>query len=310
MVILITTPRVERANEWRDLLVARMPGADVRVWPEVGDPAQVDVVLSWKAPAGVMAQLPNLRLVCSLGMGVDHVLNDPGVSPHVPIVRLVDPNMIDQMSEYVVYGVLHYHRRFDVYDRFQRERRWEELPLPHTASRHVGVLGLGTIGTPCARRLLALGFSVSGWSRSPRREPGIRCHHGAEGLQPFLANCEILVCVLPLTASTAGIVDARLLAQLPRGAYLINVARGGLVDEEALLAALDAGQLAGAMLDVTQVEPLPQDHPLWRHPAVRITPHIAGLTNAPTAIATIVENLRRWQTGEPLLHLVERARGY
>jgi len=310
VVILIVTPRIERAIEWRDLLVARMPGVQVRVWPEVGDPAQVDVVLSWKAPAGVMATLPNLRLVCSLGMGVDHVLNDPGVPPHVPIVRLVDPNMIDQMSEYVVYGVLHYHRRFDVYDRFQRERRWEELPLPDTASRRVGVLGLGTIGTPCARRLLALGFSVSGWSRTPRSEPGIRCHHGAEGLRPFLADCEILVCVLPLTASTAGIVDARLLCQLPRGAYLINVARGGLVDEEALLAALDVGQLAGAMLDVTQVEPLPQEHPLWKHPAVRITPHIAGLTNAPTAIVTIVENLRRWQAGETLLHLVERARGY
>jgi glyoxylate/hydroxypyruvate reductase A len=310
VVILLVTPRVEKALEWRELLAARLPGVELRVWPEVGDAAQVEIALAWKAPPGVLASLPSLRLICSLGMGVDHLLDDATVPRDVPIARLVDPNMVAQMSEYVLYAVLHFHRRFDVYDRFQREQRWEELPLPDTAKRRVGILGLGTIGTECARRLLALGFDVAGWSRSSRTVAGVETFAGPGGLDAFLGRCDILVSVLPLTSATAGIVNEAALARLPEGASFVNVARGGLVVEADLLAALDSGRLAGAMLDVTQAEPLPVQHPLWRHPRVRITPHIAGLTNPPTAVGPIVENLLRLRDGLPLLHLVERARGY
>ena len=310
MVILLVTSHAGQAQIWRSELVKRLPDVELRVYPQLGDPAAIEVALAWKAPHGVLASLPQLRLICSLGMGLDHLLDDPTLPADVPIVRLVDPNMVQQMSEYALYAVLHFHRRFDVYARFQVERRWEELPLPHTERRHVGVMGLGEIGADCARKLAALGFQVSGWSRSARQVRGIRCFGGDSGLPAFLSASEILVVVLPLTAATAGIVNARTIASMPRGAYVVNIARGALVVEEDLLAALDSGQLAGAMLDVTQTEPLPQSHALWRHPNARITPHIAGLTNPYTAIEPIVDNIRRLRSGASLQHLVDRRRGY
>jgi len=310
LVAVLITPQADQAEEWRRLLSAQADDVDVRVYPDVGDPVAVDVALAWKAPYGVLAGFANLKLICSLGMGVDHLLHDPDLPPHVPVARLVDPNMIEQMSEYVLYGVLHFHRRFDVYERFQRDMLWQELPLPHTARRRVGIMGLGAIGLDCARRVAALGFPVGGWSRSPKEAGRIDSFVGMGQLDAFLARTDILVSVLPLTAETAGIINARSLSRLPHGAYFVNVARGGLVVEADLVKALDSGQLEGALLDVTQTEPLPGDSVLWSHPKVRLTPHIAGLTNPETAVATVVENLRRLREGRPMLHLVERTRGY
>lgn len=310
MVILLVTSHAGQAEIWRSELLKRLPDVSLRVYPQIGDPAEIEVALAWKAPHGVLASLPRLRLICSLGMGLDHLLDDPSLPLDVPIVRLVDPNMVQQMSEYALYAVLHFHRRFDVYERFQRTRHWEELPLPHTERRHVGVMGLGEIGADCALKLAALGFQVSGWSRSARALQGIRCFSGESGLATFMATAEILVVVLPLTSATAGVVNAKTIARMPRGAYVVNIARGALVVEQDLLAALDAGQLAGAMLDVTQTEPLPANHPLWAHPNVRITPHIAGLTNPYTSIEPIADNIRRLRSGAPLQHLVDRRRGY
>jgi len=276
----------------------------------VWDVERVDVALAWKAPEGVLATLPGLRLICSLGMGVDHLLDDATLPKDVPIARLVDPNMVGQMSEYAVYSVLHFHRRFDVYERHQREHKWEDLPLPHTEQRRVGVMGLGEIGSDCARRVASFGFQVAGWSRTQKSIPGVRCFSGAETLAEFLARSEIVVVTLPLTAATAGILNARTMALMPRGAFIVNLARGGLVDEGELVAALDSGQLGGAMLDVTQFEPLPAASPLWGHPRVKLTPHIAGLTNPETAIEPIADNIRRLLAGQPLLNLVDVQRGY
>lgn len=310
MVVLLLTPRSDQAELWRRLLSAALDGIDFRVHPNIGDPAHIDAVLAWKPPHGVLATLSRLKLICSLGMGVDHLLADPLLPQDVPIARLVDPNMIEQMSEYVLYAALHFHRGFDVYQRFQSERRWEELPLPHTAMRRIGIMGLGAIGTDCARRLAGLGFSVRGWSRTPKALKGVRSFSGRHQLAEFLGETDILVSVLPLTRQTARIVDARLFAELPPGASFINVARGELVVEDDLLAALDCGRLAGAMLDVTVSEPLAAASPLWAHPKVRITPHIAGLTNPVTAVEPIAENLRRLRAGLPLRDLVDRIRGY
>lgn len=310
MVVVLVTPRAEQAEIWRAGLTRLLGEIEFRVYPDVGNPAEVDVALAWKAPHGSLASFPNLKLICSLGMGVDHLLDDPLLPDGVPIARLVDGNMVDQMSEFVLYGILHFHRRFDVYGRFQRERRWEELPLPHTALRRVGIMGIGEIGADCARKVAALGFPVRGWSRTKKSIPGVTCHAGEEGLLAFLRDTDILVSVLPLTAETRGIVNARTLAQLPNGAYFINVARGGLVVEEELLAALDSGCLEGALLDVTGVEPLPATSPLWSHPKVVLTPHIAGLTNPETAVHPIADNIRRVAEGRPVLNMVERARGY
>jgi len=310
VVVLLLTPRAAEADVWKEGLQALLPDVDFRVYPGMGDIGDIEVALAWKAPHGILATLPNLRLICSLGMGVDHLLTDPQLPAGVHIARLVDPNMIEQMSEYVLYGVLYFHRRFDVYARFQRARTWEELPLPHTAQRRVGIMGLGEIGTDCARKVAALGFPVKGWSRTPKTIEGIDCYAGAGALDAFLAQTDILVTILPLTAETTNVIDAATLARLPRGACFINVARGGLVVERDLIAALDSGQLGGAILDVTQVEPLPADDPLWLHPKVHITPHIAGLTNPITAVHPIAENIRRLASGRPLLHLVARERGY
>jgi len=308
--VVLVTPRMEEADLWRQLLASRIPDLDFRAYPEIGDLARADVALAWKAPAGALVSLPGLGLICSLGMGVDHLLKDETLPRGVPIVRLVDANMVDQMSEYAVYAVLHFHRRFDVYERYQRERRWQELPLPHTARRRVGVMGLGAIGSDCARRIAAFGFQVSGWSRTPKSIDGVACLHGDAALADFLASAEILVVTLPLTRATAGILNARTFAQLPRGASVVNLARGGLIDEGDLVDALDAGQLSGAFLDVTQHEPLPQESPLWSHARVKLTPHIAGLTNPETAVEPIAENIRRWRAGLPLNDLVDLRLGY
>jgi glyoxylate/hydroxypyruvate reductase A len=310
MVVLLVTPRLEEADIWRRGLSELLPDVDFRVHPDVGDPAAIDVALAWRAPHGILAGLRNLRLICSLGMGVDHLLQDPTLPDGVPIARLVDPNMIEQMSEYVLYAALHFHRWFDRYERFQRERRWQELPLPHTALRRIGIMGLGEIGLDCARKTAALGFPVNGWSSSRKSILGVQSFAGMRELEAFLAQTDILVTILPLTSKTRGIVDARSLACLPRGACFVNVARGGLVVEGDLLQALDSGHLEGAMLDVVEVEPLPEQSPLWTHPKVKITPHIAGLTNPVTAVRPIADNIRRLAAGEAVLNLVDRGRGY
>ena len=309
-VVLLVTPRTDEAGDWGRLLRQRIPGVDFRVHPDGGNPADIEVALAWKPPHGLLARLPALKLICSLGMGVDHLLEDPQLPRTVPLARLVDRNMAEQISEYALYAALHFHRRFDVYERFQRTGRWQELPLPHTAARRVGVMGLGVIGEDCARKVRALGFRVLGWSRTPKRIDGIRCFDGPGQLAQFLGETEILLLALPLTPQTAGILNARSLRSLPSGCYVVNVARGGLIVEADLLQALDAGHVAGAFLDVTEHEPLPPGHPLWTHPNVRITPHIAGLTNPQTAIEPIAENIRRLSAGEPLLDLVDLARGY
>jgi glyoxylate/hydroxypyruvate reductase A len=310
MIVLLVTARGEEAETWRRVLHAHLPDIELRVYPQIGDPAEIDVAMAWKAPHGVLTGLPRLKLICSLGMGVDHLLEDPSLPANVPIARLVDPQLVEQMSEYALYGVLHFHRRFDVYERFQRARCWQELPLPHTSLRRVGVMGLGEIGADCARKIAALGFPVSGWSRSAKVLPDVKCHCGSDGLAEFLAQTDILLAVLPLTPATMGIINARTLSLMPRGSYLVNIARGGLVDEQDLLAALESGQLEGALLDVTATEPPRNDHHFWLHPRVRLTPHIAGLTNPDTAAEPIAANIRRLMAGEPLLHLVDRQRGY
>jgi glyoxylate/hydroxypyruvate reductase len=308
--VLLVSPRLDEAAEWGRLLRSRIPELDFRVYPQAGNADDIEVALAWKPPPGALARFARLRLICSLGMGVDHLLQDPQLPRSVPVARLVDRNMVEQMSEYALYCVLHFHRRFDVYERLQRGHCWEELPLPHTAARRVGVMGLGVIGEDCARKLAALGFQVSGWSRTEKHIDSVRCFYGRDQLAAFLGTAEIVVLALPLTPDTARILDAHALGLLPRGCYVVNIARGSLIVEADLLEALDAGHVAGAFLDVVEREPLPAESPLWSHPGIRVTPHIAGLTNPQTAIEPIAENIRRLRSGRPLLDLVDVDRGY
>jgi glyoxylate/hydroxypyruvate reductase A len=297
------------AEAWRAALLAEIPELDFRIWPEVGDPAAIDLALVWQPPPGELARYPNLRAILSLGAGIDGLLAQQGL-PDVPIARMVDPSFTRTMTEYVVLATLRHHRQFDHFEREQRAARWSYAFPPQAADRRVGVMGLGVLGSAAAASLAAHGFPVAGWSREMRQLPGIESFAGRAGLPAFLARTDILVCLLPLTRDTAGILNAATFAGLPRGACLINVARGAHLVEADLIAALDSGQLAGATLDVFREEPLPAANPLWRHPKVLITPHIASYASPRTAAAGVAANIRRARAGQPLLHQVDRARGY
>lgn len=297
-------------SAWVDAMRAQMPDLTIRVWPDCPDPAAVDYALAWKPPPGVLAGLPNLKVIFSLGAGVDALLADPTL-PDLPLVRMVDISLTEGMTEFVCQQVLYWHRDAHRFLSQQRERDWRKpAEMPLARERRVSILGLGVLGTDAASALKALRFDVAGWSRSPRSVPGIACHHGADGLRSLLARTEILVCLLPLTAETEGMLNADLFARLPCGAVVINAARGRILVEEDLLSALDSGHLSGASLDVFQTEPLPPDHPLWSHGRVVVTPHIAALTQPRTATGQVATGIRRHQAGEPLTDLVDRSRGY
>ncbi len=301
---------VDSAARWRAQLQQLTKELDVRVWPEIGDRADIRYALVWRPEPGLLASLPNLELILSLGAGVDHLLGDRHLPRHLSIVRLVDPHMTAAMSEYVALQVLRLHRG-DLDYRAQQERRdWRERDQKNAADRRVGILGFGELGQDAAGKLRALGFDVAGWSRSEKTVAGIECHAGAAGLPRLLARSEILVCLLPLTAETEGILNARALASLPRGAALVNAARGAHLVEEDLLAALASGQISAAVLDVFREEPLPADHPFWHHPRILVTPHVAAFTNPATAAPIILDNIRRFEAGQPLLNRVDPARGY
>ena len=307
---LLFRSTVDSAARWRAQLTRLTQQLDIRVWPEIGNPAEIDYALVWRPEPGFLASLPNLKLILSLGAGVDHLLGDPLLPRHLPIVRLVDPHLTHAMSEYVVLQVLRLHRRDLEYRAQQEAGIWRELDQPNAFERRVGILGLGELGQDAAKKLAALGFDVAGWSRSERTIAGVRCHAGVPGLPPLLGRSEILVCLLPLTAETEGILNARNLALLPRGAALVNAARGAHLVEEDLLAALASGHISAAVLDVVREEPLRAGHPFWRHPHIVITPHVAAFTNPPTAAPIILDNIRRFEDGRPLLNRVDPARGY
>lgn len=307
---LLCKGELDNWPHWKQALESRMPELDVQIWPDMRDPQKIEYVVIWTPVDDILQSLPNLKVIFSLGAGVDHLLQQQGMRLDLPIVRMVDPALTEGVSEYVLFHVLRYHRRMPEYDALQRERRWRQLRQISPQERKVGIMGLGVIGADVAVKLAALGFDVAGWSRISGGTLGIECFQGQEQLTPFLARTEILICLLPLTAETDGIINRQTLAALPQGAYLINAARGGHVVENDLLAALDSGHIAGATLDVFASEPLPEDHPFWDHPKVTVTPHIASLTNPSTASAQIIDNIRRHQRGEPFTDLVNVKRGY
>lgn len=300
----------DSADEWRTALTERIPDLDFRVWPEVGDPSDIGFALVWKVPAGAFDGLPNLKAVCSLGQGVDHLFTDPHFPKGPHVLRIVDPWMGRAMAEWVLLQVLRFHRQGPAYERFQRERRWVKLPAPETSTRRVGLLGLGALGAEAATTIAALGFDVAGWSRSRKSIEGVASYAGAEQLDAFLARTDILCCLLPLTPETTDLIDAKLLAKLPEGAFVVNSGRGAHLVEEALLAALDNGHIAGAALDVFRVEPLPEGHPFWAHPKVQVWPHVSAQTNAESGADQVAENIRRVFAGETPFNTVNPERQY
>jgi len=303
------------AAVWVEHLRRNLPGRSIRCWPDdVGDPAEVAYICAWKAPPGALGRFPNARVVFSLGAGVDHILADPAL-PKLPLVRIVDADLTQRMTEYVTLHTLMIHRRQRAYDAQQKARVWHELAQPAARDVAVGIMGLGVLGKDAAEVLRRIGFRVAGWSRSPKTIAGIETFYGAAGLDAFLARTEILIALLPLTAATRGIVALPLLRKLNRdgalgGAHLINAGRGGLQIDADILMALDQGVLASATLDVFPTEPLPNDSALWTHPRVTITPHNAAWSNPAALAEGIARQIARFEAGQPLEGLVDTATGY
>lgn len=297
------------SEPWRDALAEELPWLAFRRSDEQGDDASVRYALVWNPPAGFFARFPNLELVINLGAGVD-ALVARGDLPSVPIIRISDPDMSRMMASFVLFAVLRHARDIPLLEQAQRRRTWQFLPPRVAEDITVGILGLGELGGAAAVELLRHGFRVQGWSRTPRTQPGVRCVSGDAALDDFLATSEILVVMLPLTPQTRQLLDASRLARLPFGAKFINVARGAIVDEDALIAALRSGHIAQATLDVFAVEPLPEDSPLWAMENVLITPHLASVAIPRSAAAQVAANIRWARAGEPLQNQVDPARGY
>ncbi|WP_111413993.1 2-hydroxyacid dehydrogenase [Billgrantia lactosivorans] len=296
---------IDDIEAWRDALAERLPEAEIVT---ADDPAErrrdADYLAVWKPPEALLAEQSRARGIVNLGAGVDALLNNPARPAGVPIVKLRDAGMAELIGDYVRYGVLHFQRDFDRYRRQQARREWREHSLSDKRDWPVGVLGLGAIGAKVAAMVAADGYPVHGWSRSPKALEGVTCHHGKAGLNELLGRVRTLVLLLPGTRSTRHLIDAEALAALPEGASLINPGRGSLIDEAALLEALGEGEregrLRGALLDAFAEEPLPEGSPLWPHPRVWVTPHMAGPTPLLDAVDQVVEAIRAFEAGESI----------
>ena len=300
----------DSAEPWREAFARELPRIPFRAWPDSGSPEDVRYALVWKPPRGFLVQFPNLRAILALGAGVDPIPSDPTLPKGVPLLRLVDVGFPAQMAEYAMHAVLRFQRRMAELEALQRQVRWNQLDPYFIRDFPVGVMGLGVIGAVVAQRLAAAGYAVAGWARSPKKLDGVEVFAGSENFRKFLSRSRVVVNVLPLTPQTENILDAAAFAAIPRGGYVVNVGRGAHVVDLDLIAALDSGQLEGAMLDVFREEPLPSSHPFWRHPKVVVTPHVAAPTIASEVQAQVIENIRRLERGESPLGLVDRDRGY
>lgn len=280
------------------------------IYPDIPEPASVEMAVLWKQPAGLLQQFPNLQLVSSLGAGVEHILSDPALPPQARITRIVDEALTVSMRNYVLMCILNRHKQTHLLAEQQRERRWKK-PDPIEIPLRIGILGMGELGGDIARTLAGLGFETWAYSRTPRHIDGVHCCSASE-LSPadFVARVNTLVCLLPRTSVTEGILNYDLFRHLPPGSALINVARGAHVVEEDLLRAFEDGFLQEAFLDVFREEPLPVTHPFWTHPGIHITPHIASVTRLDNAARIVADNYRRLRAGKDLLFEVGRERGY
>ncbi|MEQ6204624.1 glyoxylate/hydroxypyruvate reductase A [Sulfitobacter sp. HNIBRBA2951] len=309
MINVLFAARTERWETYEAPLRTALAraGIDAHLAQDI-TPAEVDyIVYAPNSDLQDFTPYTRAKAVLNLWAGVEQVTGNKTL--RIPLARMVDHGLTTGMAEWVTGHVMRYHLGMDAHI-VNPSHAWAPETPPLAAQREVAILGLGALGTACAQMLLGLGFRVTGWSRSPKDVAGVTCLHGDDGLAQALKRAEIAVTLLPDTAATTNLLNADTLAQMPKGAYLINPGRGPLIDDDALLAALDAGQIAHATLDVFRTEPLPQGHPYWAHPRVTVTPHIAAETRASTASETIVENIRRGEAGVPFINLVDRELGY
>jgi len=308
MILYAADP--EEWPAWRNALMALDPALELHAWEECRNPAEVDFLIVADRVPGDLSMFHRLKAVQSTWAGVNRLLQDPQLPTHVPIAKMVDAGLSASMSEYIVFHVLDRLRDGQVLRQAQEQGVWRDMKKRRPRDLPVGILGLGTLGQDVACKLVDLGFPVHGWSQSAKKLDSVACFSGRAQLPDFLKRCSILICLLPLTPDTQNIIDAALLLNVPSGAVLINAARGAHLVEADLLAALASGRLAHAILDVFREEPLPPEHPFWTHPQITVSPHVAAITRPGSGAADILENYRRACQGRPLLHQVDRGRGY
>jgi glyoxylate/hydroxypyruvate reductase len=299
---------------WVAAMHKAAPNLDVRVWPNLGTLEDIEYAAAWLPPPDVLSNLPNLKLICSLGAGVDAILNDPTLPKHVPIVRVNDPDLTNRMSEYIVMHVLMHHRQQRRIDANQKLGVWDSFPTHAAKAITVGIMGMGVLGADAARKLCMMGFNVLGWSRTRKVVEGVECFSEAE-LDKFLSRTDILVSLLPATAETDGILNRALFQKLSRrgpfsAPILINAGRGRQQNEDDIVTCLNNGELYTATLDVFRNEPLPSSSPLWGQTKLTITPHAAADSDPETICKYVFEQIQRHQKGHDLHNLVDRNRGY
>jgi glyoxylate/hydroxypyruvate reductase A len=307
MRILLQMPG-RAIDKWRAELARALPAAEIALWPDA--PAAIDYALVWRPPPELFARIGTVKAIFNLGAGVDALLTLPTLPAEVPVVRLEDAGMAEQMVEYVMLTVLRAYRESDAYRAQQLERHWQPRPRFAKAEFGVGILGLGVLGRAIAAALVSAGFPVAGYCRSAKVAPGVATFAERAALPAFLARSRVLVCLLPSTPVTRGILDRTTLAALPSGAHVINIARGDLIIDEDLIALLDAGHLASATLDVFREEPLPAGHPFWHHPQITVTPHVSAVTLIAESVAQVTAKIHCVEAGETVTGVVDRVHGY
>lgn len=295
---------------WKEALLREDPNLDIEIWPDVTSNEQVQFVVCWNQPSNVLNQYPNLKAVSSLGAGVDHILTDDALPADVTICRVISPSLVQQMKEYVLNAVLNYQRNTLRYAYQKQKGEWKPLSHKSPEDCAVGIMGLGALGQPTARLLASLGYAVNGWAKSPKSIPGVQGFSDNREFKKFLEQTQILVCMLPLTEKTQGILDLETFKGLRHPAYLINVARGKHLVEEDLIYALDKEWLDGACLDVFTEEPLPERHAFWNRPNIMLTPHVSSLTSPDEVARQIADNYKRALSGMALIHEADRRKGY
>lgn len=308
MSILVVSPGRD-PKVWVRELRLQLPDHDVYAWAEdlQIDKGKVDFAVSWKHPFGLYKEYPNLKVISSMGAGVDHITGDPDLPEDIIVTRIVDEQLTVDMSAFVLALIMSYLKNISFH---HCNDSWEPKKYLRVEDAHVGILGLGTLGGGLAKVLLKNNFKVSGWANSEKKMEGVTTYHGNSQLTEFLKNVNILVCLLPLTPQTDSILNRDLFQKLPKGAYVINVARGEHLVEEDLLQMVQEGHLSGASLDVFRKEPLPQEHPFWQEPKIRITPHIASITDPRKVVPQVADNYRRLKEGNELKNIVPREKGY
>lgn len=307
-ILIYITDR--KTDSLKQLLQELLPNTNIYDYTDDYAPAEIEIILAWKHPEGSLKGFPNLKLISSFGAGVDHFLKDTQLPTGVPITRIVSKGLVDSMKKYVLSAVLSFHKNIFHHYRLKERKIWDR-DIAFETELKIGILGLGQLGKASAIALNELGFEVSGFSRSPKEIPGIQCYNELNHkLSDFLQGLNSLICLLPLSPATSGILNTSVFNQLEPGSLLINAGRGGHMEEEDLIPALESGQIAEAWLDVFHQEPLPEDHPFWERPEIVITPHVASETPVQEAVEQFVENVKRILRGEELLHLVNPKRGY